>query len=178
MPNDGSLTSLSLSLSLMLWPTVSRQDCLGIKHPFRLTARFLLFWQLRVCCCGALSLSDERTGLSFTIAVGSRQCNYFRVLVPWDSRLRFSPPPTTRRATVEAFDPASTLCTLVNWAEHSFCNFEWTEYRPQPRKFRLFVVTDTCFSKPLSSNGLFGFQVSDHTTVLNGINARALASGT
>jgi hypothetical protein len=30
-------------------------------------------------------LSDERTGLSFTIAPGSWQCRHFRVRVPWDS---------------------------------------------------------------------------------------------
>jgi hypothetical protein len=65
--------------------------------------------------CGALS--DERTGLSFTIAAGPRQCSHSRVQVPlhsWpnftvsDSRFPFSSPPTTRRATVEVFDPAST----------------------------------------------------------------------
>jgi hypothetical protein len=30
--------------------------------------------------------SDERAGLSFTIAAGLRQCSHFRVRVPWDSR--------------------------------------------------------------------------------------------
>jgi hypothetical protein len=61
--------------------------------------------------------SDERTGLSFTIAAGSSQRSHSRVRVPWDlrsyftvsdSRLPLSSPPTTRRATVEVFDPAST----------------------------------------------------------------------
>jgi hypothetical protein len=65
--------------------------------------------------CGALS--DKRTGLSFTIAAGPRQRSHFRVQVPWDSwsyltvsdsRFPFLSPPTTRRATVEVFDPAST----------------------------------------------------------------------
>jgi hypothetical protein len=63
------------------------------------------------------ALSDERTGLSFTIATDPRQRSHCRVRVPWDSRLyftvsdsrlAFSSPPTTRRATVEVFDPAST----------------------------------------------------------------------
>jgi hypothetical protein len=63
------------------------------------------------------ALSDERTGLSFTIAAGTRQRRHSRVCVPWDSRpyftvsdsrLPFSSPPTTRRATVEVFDPSST----------------------------------------------------------------------
>jgi hypothetical protein len=63
------------------------------------------------------TLSDERTGLSFTIAAGPSQRSHSRVRVPWDSRpyftvsdsrLSFSSPPTTRSATVEVFDPAST----------------------------------------------------------------------
>jgi hypothetical protein len=70
------------------------------------------------------ALSDERTGLSFTFAAGPRQRSHFRVPVPWDSwqyftvsdsRLSFPSPPTTRRTTVEVFDPASTrdLCDKV-----------------------------------------------------------------
>jgi hypothetical protein len=63
------------------------------------------------------AVSDERTGLSFTIAADPRQRSHFRVRVPWDLwlyftvsdlRLPFSSPPTTRRATVDVFDPAST----------------------------------------------------------------------
>jgi hypothetical protein len=63
------------------------------------------------------ALSDERIGLSFTIAAGPRQHRQFLVQVSWDlclyftvsdSRLPFSSPPATRRATVEVFDPAST----------------------------------------------------------------------
>jgi hypothetical protein len=66
-------------------------------------------------------LSDERTSLSFTTAAGSSQRSHSRVRVPWDSRpyftvpdfrLYFSSPPTTRRVTVEVFDPASTWVEL------------------------------------------------------------------
>jgi hypothetical protein len=66
------------------------------------------------------ALSDERMALSFTIAAGSRQYSHFRVRDPWDSwpyftvsdsRLLLSLPPTTRKATVEVFDPASTRDT-------------------------------------------------------------------
>jgi hypothetical protein len=107
-------TGLSnLCLSLVLRPKVSRSVCLGIKHPFgdydqifiTLKVAGLLMW-------GALS--DERMGLSFTIAAGASQRNHSRVRVPWDSRpyfivsdsrLPFSSPPTTRRATVELFEP-------------------------------------------------------------------------
>jgi hypothetical protein len=60
------------------------------------------------------ALSDERTGLSFTIVAGLHQCSHSRVRVFWDSkpyftvsdsRLPFSSFPTTRRAMVEVFDP-------------------------------------------------------------------------
>jgi hypothetical protein len=52
--------SLRLSLSLMLWPTVSCAVCLGIKHPFGAYGQIILFRQLRVCLCRALSLTRER----------------------------------------------------------------------------------------------------------------------
>jgi hypothetical protein len=64
------------------------------------------------------ALSDERTGLSITIVAGLRQRSYSRGRVPWDSwlyftvtdsRLPFPSPPTTRRGTVEVFDPASKV---------------------------------------------------------------------
>jgi hypothetical protein len=63
------------------------------------------------------ALSDKRTGLSFTTAAGPRKRSRTRVRVPWnsrpsftvsDSRLPFSSSTTTRWATVEVFDPAST----------------------------------------------------------------------
>jgi hypothetical protein len=74
----------------------------------RQTVAGLLMW-------GALS--DERTGLSFTFATGLRQRSHSRVRVPWEqrpyftlsnSKLPFSSPLTTRRVTVEVFDPDST----------------------------------------------------------------------
>jgi hypothetical protein len=67
------------------------------------------------------ALTDERTGLSFTTVAGSRQRSHSPVRIPWDSRpyftvsdskLSFSSPPTTRRATVEVFDTASTRDSL------------------------------------------------------------------
>jgi hypothetical protein len=68
-------------------------------------------------------LSDERMGLSFAIATGPRQRCHSRVRVTWDlrpyftvsdSRLPSSSPHTTRRATVEVFDHASTRESSVN----------------------------------------------------------------
>jgi hypothetical protein len=73
-----------------------------------LTVAGLLIW-------GALS--DERTGLSFTIAADLRTAQSFSGPSPVELatifyclrfETSFSSPPTTRWATVEAFDPAST----------------------------------------------------------------------
>jgi hypothetical protein len=73
----------------MLRPTVSRPVCLGIKHPFRAYDQILITVRpLRVCWSGVIS--DERTGLSFTIAADPRQRSHSRVHVLWDSRAYFT----------------------------------------------------------------------------------------
>jgi hypothetical protein len=67
---------------------------------------FITVWQLRVCWCGAFSLTRGWVcclQLLLALAWGSRL--YFTLS---DSRLPFSLPPTIRRVTVEVFDPAST----------------------------------------------------------------------
>jgi hypothetical protein len=77
------------------------------------------------------TLSDERMGLPFTIAVGPSQVQSFLGLIPMGLAaifycLRFETsflsPPMTRRATVEVFDPASmwdSLLTLERFLVYS-----------------------------------------------------------
>jgi hypothetical protein len=112
---DGQPASLSWNKAPM-W-------CLRPDFYYCLTVVRLLIW---------VALSDERTGLSFTIASGSRQCSHSCVRVPWDSRpyftvsdsrLPFLSPPTIRRATVEVFDPASTREILLRM-NCDFYNFQ------------------------------------------------------
>jgi hypothetical protein len=93
---------------------------------YRRTVVGLLMW-------GALS--DERTDLSFTIAAGPCQCSHSLVWASLDSQLCFtvsnlrlpiSSPPTTRRVTVEVFNPASTRVLSHNSTAPCYIASAWT----------------------------------------------------
>jgi hypothetical protein len=95
------------------------------------------------------ALSDDRTGLSFTIAPGFRQRSHFRVRVPWDTWpyitvsdpwLPFSLPPTTRRVTVEVFDPAC-FESVKSVFESKFCVYESGNWNQTPRSIGMHELT-------------------------------------
>jgi hypothetical protein len=69
----------------MLRPTISRPVCLCVKSPCGVQKPDFCHCQTaeRVLMWGALS--DERTGLSFTIAAGPRQSSRSLVRIPRDS---------------------------------------------------------------------------------------------
>jgi hypothetical protein len=71
-------------VKVMLRPTVSRPVCLGVTPPIRAPTPDLYYCQT-VAGLTWGALSDERTGLSFTIAAGPRQRSHSRVWVLLDS---------------------------------------------------------------------------------------------
>jgi hypothetical protein len=111
------LTPAGLSLSLMLRPTVSRPVCLGIKHPSGAYDQTLItVRQLQVCCCGAFSLLRGRVcrlqmllALASAVILGSESYGTRdHILLSQNRDFPLSSPPTTRRATVEVFDPLTS----------------------------------------------------------------------
>jgi hypothetical protein len=109
-----------IKVQVTLRLTVSQSVNLGVEPRLGPMTRCLLLLNVMVLFLWG-ALSDERTGLSFSHATGPCQRSLSRVRVPWDSRpyftvsdlrLPFSSPHTTRRVTVEVFDPASTQVCL------------------------------------------------------------------
>jgi hypothetical protein len=107
-------------------------------------------------------------GSVFVYAAGPCQGSLSRVRVPWytwpyftvsDLRLTFSLPPTTRRVTVEVFDPTSTR--VCPWFRDCNCITYWvydttriTQKTPRPTVLTLLrtYCSGYVFTKPLPSN--------------------------
>jgi hypothetical protein len=117
-------TEGSLSLSLMLRPTASRPVSLGIKHP---SGAYDQIFSVR-----NTEYVWREDGSVFCMCRWPLPAQSFSVVVPWDLRpyftvsdlrIPFSSPPTTRRVTVEVFDPASTRavtwCVFCRSSQHA-----------------------------------------------------------
>jgi hypothetical protein len=138
--------------------TVSQSVSPGVKPHLGFFTRYLLLFDSYGLVFFWGTLSDDRTGLCCP-----RQHSLSRVRVPWDSwlyftvsdlRLPFSSPPTTRRVTVEVFEPAFTRV----WTNIQLV-FNVTPRRGTHRKHCSSIVAlvrfrGNVFTEPLLTNGL------------------------
>jgi hypothetical protein len=95
--------------------TVSQSVSLGVRPNLGIMTRYLLLFDSYGLVLVGRPLWREDGSVCCIYC--SCKCSLSRVRVPWDSRsyftvsdlrLPFSSPPTTRRVTMEVFDPAST----------------------------------------------------------------------
>jgi hypothetical protein len=109
---------LKVKVKVTLRLTVGQTVSLGVEPYLGLMTRYLFLFEIYgLVFCGAPSLTRGRVCLLYVYAAGPCQISLSRVRVPWysrpyftvsDFRLPSSSPPTTRRITVEVFDPVST----------------------------------------------------------------------
>jgi hypothetical protein len=123
----GRPLKVEVTLRLTASQSVSQSVSLRVEPHLGLMTRYLLLFDSYGLVFVGI-LSDERTGLSFVYAAGPCQRSLSQVRASRDSRayftasdlgLHFPSPPTTRRVTVEVFDPASTRVLSRNRAELS-----------------------------------------------------------
>jgi hypothetical protein len=86
--------------------------------------------------------------VSFAIAAGLRQCSHRdHILLSQIRDFSFSSPPTTRRATVEVFDPASTRDTLLCFGYSGYLVI-WQPHGPPHRNTAPLLLRVILFGFP------------------------------
>jgi hypothetical protein len=124
--------------SLILWPTVRRPFHLGIKHPSGAYDQiFITVRQLRVCWCGALSLTRRRVcrynccwSSSAQAFSGPSPVGLATILYCLRFETSLFVASAIRRTAMEVFDPASTrdkfrinyVSPLYNFGEDRICH--------------------------------------------------------
>jgi hypothetical protein len=116
------------------------------------------------------ALSDERTGLSFTIAAGLCQHSHSWVRVPWDSRLYF----TVSNSRLP-YDSQGYGGGIRSRLHAGFCRINYvsspynsgrTELRPPPRTvrvlFRVYSLPRESVARSCITMDYSGFQASCH----------------
>jgi hypothetical protein len=129
------LDSVLLSLSLMLRPTVSRPFYLGIKHPSgAYDPIFITVRQLRLCWCGALSLTSGRVcRLQWLLALASE------VILGSESR---APRDNILLSHVN-------VSILLNWT------LRYNHFSRTKQKTSFPTTPTVLFTNPLLRNGFF-----------------------
>jgi hypothetical protein len=88
------------------------------------------YWQTVAALLMWGVFSEERTGLYFTIAVGSHQCSHSRVRVPRDSRSYFSlfrldAPPTWRDSVPYLYPPTTGVSQFIYILLQFMLSYNW-----------------------------------------------------
>jgi hypothetical protein len=149
---DSSSLDKKIQVKVTLRLTVGQSVSLGVEPNLGPMTRYLLlFDSYCLVFCGAPSLMRGQVRhLHILLALASAVSRpHFTVS---DLRLPFSPPPTTRRVTVEVFDPASTRVNRLDLTEL----FLITTLHGPRKKYRLYFVAKACLQRRCIITGVNG----------------------